>query len=113
MKDERIYLQHMLETSHRIQNRMSGVAKDQFMHDEDLQIIAVHLLQIIGEAARLITQATRDQMPNLPWKYITGMRHRIVHDYFNVNLEIVWQTVATDLPLLSETLENYLQRKNP
>lgn len=65
-------------------------------------------LEILGEAAGQITQKTRNQFPNLPWKRIIGMRNRLIHVYFDVNHDIVWQTVTTSLPTLAMDLNNVI-----
>jgi uncharacterized protein with HEPN domain len=64
-----------------------------------------HLLQIIGEAARRVSDPTRDRYPSLPWKQIVGMRHRIVHEYFRVDADIVWTTATQSVPELLKALE--------
>ncbi|MEI2692864.1 MAG: HepT-like ribonuclease domain-containing protein [Anaerolineae bacterium] len=61
-------------------------------------------VEIIGEAAYLISAATRKQLPGVPWEDIIGMRHRLIHAYFDINLDILWKTVQNDLPPLAETL---------
>jgi uncharacterized protein with HEPN domain len=90
MKDERLYLVHMLEISRRIAAKTSGLTRAQFDANEDLQLALVHLIQTVGEAARLVSDPTRDSLPSVPWKSITGMRHRLVHDYSTVNLDVVF-----------------------
>ena len=62
-------------------------------------------IEIIGEAAYQISPATRESLPDVPWEDIIGMRHRLVHAYFDINLDILWQTVTDDLPPLSAELE--------
>jgi uncharacterized protein with HEPN domain len=65
-----------------------------------LSLSLVRLLEIIGEAARGVSAQFREAHPDLPWKSMTGMRDRLIHGYFDVNLDVVWQTVTEDLPLL-------------
>ena len=92
MKDDRIYLVHMLEAARRISTRLSAADRAAFDRNEDLQLAMTHLLQTIGEAARMVSEATRAQLPAIPWRQITGMRHRIVHDYLNIDFDVVWDT---------------------
>jgi uncharacterized protein with HEPN domain len=73
--------------------------------DRKLNLSLVRLLEIIGEAARGISQEFRDSYPALPWKTMIGMRDRLIHAYFDVNLDVVWQTVTEDLPTLIAQLE--------
>jgi uncharacterized protein with HEPN domain len=92
MKDDRLYLVDMIEISRRIQRRINGVSQEDFDQNEDLQLALAHLLQTVGEAARLVSPAAREAFPTIPWKQITGMRHKIVHDYLQVRADIVWST---------------------
>jgi len=63
--------------------------RDNFDEDEDLQIVLTHLIQIIGEAATRLSPGLIDGNPQIPWRRITGMRHRVVHDYFAIDLDIL------------------------
>jgi uncharacterized protein with HEPN domain len=69
----------------------------------------VKAVEIIGEAAYQVSQTTREQLPEIPWKDIIGMRHRMVHAYFDINLDILWRTVQDDIPPLLETLQKLHQ----
>lgn len=65
-------------------------------------------LEIVGEAASQVTESTRVELPNVPWARIVAMRNRLVHAYFSINLDVVWQTVQEDLPILIDRLEEAL-----
>lgn len=65
-------------------------------------------LQIIGEAAKKVSEETRTAHPAVPWREMTGMRDRVVHDYFGVSLDIVWDVVQNHLPLLREKIRQAL-----
>ena len=73
---------------------------DLFYSDELLQSWVVRNLQIIGEAANRITEETQAQFPKVPWKKIIGMRHVLVHGYFEIDLEVVWSVIENDLTFL-------------
>jgi uncharacterized protein with HEPN domain len=62
-------------------------------------------LEIIGEAARRVSQQTRDAHPEIPWEQMIGLRNRLIHEYFRVNLATVWDTVQNDLPRLIALIE--------
>jgi uncharacterized protein with HEPN domain len=64
-----------------------------------------HLIQVIGEAARMVSKDFVDRNPDIPWKSIVGMRHKVVHDYLNVDEDVVWDTVIEELPHLIRQLE--------
>jgi len=76
--------------------------------DRKLCLSLVHLLEVIGEAAKGVSRAFRQKHPDLPWKKTAGMRDRLIHGYFDVNLDIVWQTVTEDLPPLIHKLESLM-----
>jgi uncharacterized protein with HEPN domain len=98
MKDESLYLVHMLEISRRIEAKVAGLTRESFDANEDLQLALVHLIQTVGEAARLVADETRAALPSVPRKSITGMRHRLVHDYSAVDLDVVYMVATQRLP---------------
>jgi uncharacterized protein with HEPN domain len=73
-----------------------------------LSLSLVRLLEIIGEAARGISQEFRDAYPDIAWKNMVGMRDRLIHGYFDVDLDVVWETVIEDLPPLITHLEKII-----
>ena len=70
-----------------------------------MRLALIHLIQIVGEAARRVSPQFCERHPEIPWKAIIGMRHKVVHDYFGVDEEIVWDTVTKELPPLIDLLE--------
>jgi uncharacterized protein with HEPN domain len=110
--DDRLYFAHILETARKVQIKLAGKTKDQFDLDEDLQIIVTHLLQVIGEAARMVSAEGRAAYPAIPWAAIVGMRHRIVHDYFNIDEDRVWETATAELAPLIEALSAAQSRRS-
>lgn len=85
-----------------------GRTRTDLDRDRMLVLALVKALEIIGEAAYRITPATRQVYPHLPWDDMIGMRHRLVHAYFDINLDILWQTIHHDLPPLIVELEAIL-----
>jgi uncharacterized protein with HEPN domain len=110
-RDDRVYVGHMLDASRQALRLAQSVSHDQYVADEVLRLALVHIIQTIGEAARLVSSELRARHPEIPWPAIIGMRHRIVHDYLNVDEEIVWQTVTTELGPLILLLEPLLTDK--
>lgn len=88
-KNERIYIQHMIDNSNKAINFITDISREDFNNDEKLRLALTHLLQIIGEAARRISPEFRNNHPQIPWKEIVGMRSKVVHDYLNVDEDIV------------------------
>lgn len=100
-----IYIGHMLDMARKAAAVVGGKDRAAYDRDETLQLALTHLLQMIGEAARRVSQEFRAAHPDVPWAAIVGMRHKVVHDYLSVDLDIVWGTVFKKLPPLVEILE--------
>jgi len=82
-----------------------GHCREDLDADRKLSLSLVRLLEIIGEAAKGITAEFRQEHSELPWRSMVGMRDRLIHGYFDINLDIVWKTVINDLPPLINKLE--------
>jgi uncharacterized protein with HEPN domain len=109
VRDDRERLLDILEAAQKIAERvLRGRAR--FDAEEDLQIVLTHLVQIIGEAAARLGPETTAASPEIPWRRITGMRHRVVHDYFAVDLDILWAAATIDIPDLAEKIRVILDR---
>jgi len=104
-KDDLLLLGHMLDTATKISVRVSGLDRESFDENEDLRLALAHLVQVIGEAARGVSAEGRLRLPSIPWREITGMRHKIVHDYMDVSFDVLWAVVTQDLPPLLAELE--------
>ena len=99
------YLLDMLLAARAIGTHAEGVTWERFENDEILQNAFMHLIQIIGEAARKISPEFQEAHPDIPWRDIIGMRHRLVHEYFRIIPEKVWDVVIRDIPPLIDALE--------
>jgi uncharacterized protein with HEPN domain len=108
MRSDRERLLNILEAIEKIEQR-TGSDRAVFEHDEMLQVWVVHYLQIIGEAVMRLSEQIRAQYPVVPWGNIIGMRHILVHGYFDVDREIVWKAVVNDLPSLKPHVELMLR----
>lgn len=104
-KSDLLYLGHMLDTAHQIREKLQRKSRDEFDEDDNLRLAVAHLLQMLGESARRVTETSRQAYPEIPWNLIVGMRHKIVHDYMDVDFDIVWETATGDLPGLVAQLE--------
>jgi len=83
---------------------VNGMEKDQFLSNKLYQNAVIRSLEIIDEAAGQISRTTTEALPDIPWRKVTGMRHRLIHDYFDVDLELVWEVVQEEIPSLIQTL---------
>ena len=104
-RDDAVYLGHMLDMARKAAAKVRGKRRAEYDADEDLRIVVAHLVQTVGEAAARVSARTRERHPELPWKQITGIRHRIVHDYMDVDYDILWEVATKDLPELIAQLE--------
>jgi uncharacterized protein with HEPN domain len=108
-KDNLVYVSHMLDTARSAVDKVADVDRAAFDQDENLRLALAHLIQTIGEAARHVPENFRKSHPEIPWKAIVAMRHKVVHDYMHVDFDIVWDVVTTDLPPLVAELERLVQ----
>jgi uncharacterized protein with HEPN domain len=106
-RDE-VRLRHMLDAAQKAIAFMQGRERTDLDTDEMLALAVVRLVEILGEAAKNVSQPLKDQTPNIAWRQIAGTRDRLTHAYFDVNLDIIWDIVNNDLPLLVEKLEALL-----
>ena len=107
MRSDRERLLDILEAVDKIEQK---TVRDQgvFASDEMLQIWIIHHLQIIGEAASRMSEQFLDAHPEVPWNKIIGMRHVLVHGYFEIDQDIVWKAVVNDLPKLKTQVETMI-----
>lgn len=108
-RDDEIRLRHMLEAAREAMSFARGRVRADLETDRQLVLSLVKDIEIVGEAAAQVTGPTRLQTPEIPWQAIVAMRNRLVHAYFSINLDIVWQTVQNDLPTLISKLERGLR----
>ena len=107
MRDERERLLDIQEAIERIE-RYAARGREAFEQDELIQIWVLYHLQIIGEAARTLSPEFTAQHPQTPWPRIVGMRNILVHNYFGVDVSIVWSVVERELPLLKQQVASIL-----
>lgn len=107
VKDGKIYLKLILESIDKIDLFLNDLSFDQFCDDQKTQSAVLMQFQVIGEISKKIPNDIKDEI-ELPWKEISGFRDIISHDYFNVDLEFVWQTLEKDIPELKNKIVNFL-----
>jgi uncharacterized protein with HEPN domain len=112
MRADRERLLDILEAIERIEP-YAVRGEEAFRADELIQNWMKSHLQVIGEAARSLSQQARDGAPEIPWSYIIGMRHILVHEYFAIDLDIVWRVISLDLPKLKEMIKKLVREEEP
>jgi len=107
VKDDRIYLLHIRDALERIASYSAG-GRSEFLADPKTQDAILRNLEIVGEAAKRVSHETRLRAPGLPWKAIAGMRDKLTHHYFGVDLELVWLVVEREVPALRTEIARLL-----
>lgn len=107
-KDDTIYLRHILDAINTIEEYLQGVDEEKFEATRLLQDGTIRQIEIIGEAVRHVSKDLRRAYPEIPWQDVAGMRDKLIHDYFGVDLEKVWDTTKEDLPMLRERVSQIL-----
>ena len=100
MKDDSIYIDHILNSINRILDYISGKDQEAFEADLVTQDAVVRQLEVIGEATKRVSKELRSKNPDVPWSDMAGMRDVLIHDYIDVDLGVVWKTASEDIPNL-------------
>lgn len=107
-KDDLVRLRHMMDAAREALSFSSGKSRIDLNSDRMLVLSLVKDIEIIGEAAGKVSQETKQMSEKIPWQDITDMRNHLIHAYFDVDLDIVWDTIMSDLPPLVEALEKII-----
>ena len=110
-RDDNHYLVDMLLNGRLVVESTAGFDFQSFLIDREKQDAVAFRISIIGEAARSVTGVTRQQIADLPWPKITGMRHRIVHDYQDIKLEVIWRVATEHVPEMIVLLTRFLSAR--
>ena len=109
VKKESVYFQHIMDAIDRIASHLGKLSFSDFMDTSVVQDAVVRQIEILGEAAKHVSESTRARYPDIPWKVMAGMRDKMIHDYFDVDLSLVWETATDDIPLLKSKIEKILE----
>ena len=102
-------LQHIMDSITEISTAIEGKTKEAFIGDHILRIAVVKWIEIIGEAANHITTETKETARNIEWKMIVGLRHIVVHEYFGINYDAIWNIAVNDIPVLGRKIKEVLK----
>lgn len=106
MKDDRIYIEHILQSIDRINSYIIGKDHQSFSDDFLTQDAVIRQLEVLGEATKRISKKLRVLNPLVPWSDMAGMRDILIHDYIDVDTDIVWKTASESLSELKNLLQN-------
>ncbi len=105
---DKTLLHDMLDAARNAVTFAAGRSRSDLDSDTMFAYAAVRAIEIVGEAASKVSLSTREELSSIPWHNIIGMRHRVVHDYLNIDNDIVWQVLIQNMPFLIEELEKTL-----
>ena len=105
MKDDKVYLLHVRDAILRVLD-YTAEGRESFFRDAKTQDAVIRNLEIMGEAVKHLSKELRASQERVPWKRIAGMRDKMIHDYFGVNLDLVWNAVVNELPSLGKEVDH-------
>lgn len=108
MKDDRLYLIHIIECLHRVENYTRDYDQEKFMDSPMVQDAVIRNLQVMAESTQKLSETLKEAHPEVDWYRIAGFRNVLVHDYLGVDLDIVWQVIVKDLPGLKQVISSLL-----
>jgi len=104
------YLKDILDAIEKTQQFVDGMDFEKFSYDSKTVFAVIRALEIIGEASKKIPETTKRQNPDLPWREMAGIRDKLIHEYFGMNLQVVWNTVNEDIPRLKPGISAMLEK---
>jgi uncharacterized protein with HEPN domain len=106
MKDDTLYISHILSAISDINELTSGLSLDNFLENKAVKLAVVKSLEVIGEASKNISEDFKIKHNKIPWKDIIRMRDKTIHRYFGISYELVWKVVKSDIPQIERYLKN-------
>lgn len=108
-KDDTVYLRHILDAICQIEEYTKDIGHEAFLRTRLRQDAVIREIEVIGEAVKKLSPEFKERQPGIPWKDVAGMRDKLIHDYFGVDLDAVWDTVKKDIPPLKDEIERLLK----
>ena len=111
-KDDTVYLRHIIDAFLQIERYTNGVTYEEFLSNSLLQDAVIRQLEVMGEAARNLSADLQNEYPAIPWRQMISLRNRMIHAYFNVNIQIIWEIIQGDIPNLKKDMMRVLENLN-
>ena len=105
-RDLKLFIYNIMDSIENIESFLKEISKESFFKDGLRQSAVIRQLEVIGEATKNIPDSFRKKYPEIPWKKIVGLRDIIIHTYFEIDLDITWEIIKKDLPLLKKQVQN-------
>ena len=105
------YLRHIMDEIEYLIDRSANLSKEDFIDDETLKRAFIRSIEIIGEAVKKIPPDFKQKYPHIEWRAMAGMRDKLIHDYFGIDYEIVWDVVTNKIPTLRLKIKEILDKK--
>ncbi len=111
-KDSLIFVEHILDSIKNIEDFIKKVSKESFFKNKEKQSAIIRQIEIIGEAVKNLPLEFKEKYPDIPWKDIAGMRDKLMHHYFGVDIEKVWATLKEDIPELKKQIKEISKNRS-
>ena len=106
------YLRHIFDETKYLMDRAEGLSKEEFINDDTLKRAFVRSIEIIGEATKKIPSEFKEKYAHLEWRAMAGMRDKLIHDYFGIDYDIVWDVVTNKIPQLQQKIRKIIDKES-
>jgi len=105
VKNDSFYIEHILKSISKIEHYISNVNFEKFQEKSIIHDAVIRQLEIIGEATKNLSEDFTKKHNNIPWRFMAGMRDKLIHQYFGVDFDLIWKTLETDIPVLQKYIK--------